>query len=409
VRTLLIFIALICASAIADAQINYLLNPSFEQYVHCPNNYDEIKLAYYWSSIGDTILTSTDTLGTPFCTPEYCNTCGTNFTSSVPTNGRFNHYPRTGNGLAQVTMYVNVSDDDLTSPYKRDYLQGRLKQPLQSGTQYCVTFYACLENASGFAIDHLGAYFDNGNIDTTTNCGWPQTMCSPQIAETSIISDEVNWTKIQGTIIGSGDEKFITIGNFFDAAHTDTMSVPSTFSGSYITWYLIDDISVIEIDSTADAGPDVTIPMGDSAWIGTQDDYLPCKWYYASTGALIDSNHAGLWVHPTVTTSYVMELDVCGTLSYDTVTVTVASTRAQQIAAFKNLSVYPNPAVDNFTVSGLIHATSYKLMNAVGTCMQQGEVSNGGSIAVSNLPAGVYVLELNDKEGSKANFKVIKQ
>jgi len=288
-------------------------------------------------------------------------------------------------------------------------LQGRLKHTLAATKQYCVTFHVALEQASGYAIDHIGAYFDDGSIDTTNNCGLPQTTHVPQVYETSILGDTA-WTEIQGIFTAAGNEKFITVGNFFDGAHTDTvLYTATTHSGSYASWYLIDDISVIEIDSTADAGPDRIITAGDSTWIGTQDDYLPCKWYYASTGALIDSNHAGMWVHPSTTTSYVMELDVCGTLSYDTVTIAVYPAGVQAVQNFKYVSVYPNPAVDNFTVSGLIHATSYKLMNAVGTCMQQGEVSNGGSIAMSNFSAGVYVLELTDEQGGKGNFKVLKE
>ena len=32
-------------------QVNYVLNPSFEQYKNCPNDADQIKFANYWSSI----------------------------------------------------------------------------------------------------------------------------------------------------------------------------------------------------------------------------------------------------------------------------------------------------------------------------------------------------------------------
>jgi len=300
--------------------------------------------------------------------------------------------------------------DTVATPYERDYLQGRLKTPLAAGIQYCVTIYACLTPFSGYACNNIGAYFDDGTIDTTENCGQPQTTHIPQVEETAIISDALNWTKIQGIVTGSGTEKFMTIGNFRDEAHTDTLLYPASWLlGNGITWYIIDDISVIEIDSTADAGPDATIPVGDSAWIGTQDDYLPCKWYYASTGALIDSNHAGMWVHPTTTTSYVMELDVCGTLSYDTVTVTVASTGVDGIHALGNARVFPNPVKDLLSVSGLVSTAHYRLLNTLAMCIQQGELTGGGSIAVGALPAGVYVLELTDNDSNQSEIRVVKE
>jgi hypothetical protein len=41
-----------------------------------------------------------------------------------------------------------------------------------------------------------------------------------QVKETAIINDTLHWIKIQGSSIANGSEKYITIGQFSDAAGT---------------------------------------------------------------------------------------------------------------------------------------------------------------------------------------------
>ena len=367
-RKIILLISFICVCLKGHTQINLVYNPGFEDHWRCPQYFDLVKYSNYWTSINDTVVSPTDTLGSPpdyyYCLPEYCNVCSSYPVVSIPNGTSYTHYAKTGNGMMQVQTYYNEADS--TFPTKRDYLQGRLKTSLIHGTEYCVTFYAVLEGGSAYAHDHLGSYFDDGSIDTASNCGFVKSMYAPQVLGTTIITDTINWTKIQGVFTANGTEKFITIGCFSDANHTDTLAThflhASSLGNANFSWHLIDDVSVIPIDAIANAGHDTTILAGDTAWIGNYDDYLPCKWYLAATGALIDSNHAGLAVHPIMTTNYVMELDVCGTLSYDTVTV----------------SVHPT-----------------------GINMQ--------SVGSGSLAQGVYLLELNSAYGVRTNFRVVKE
>jgi hypothetical protein len=310
--------------------------------------------------------------------------------------------------MVQVMSYY-LESFDTTSQYRRDYLQGRLKQNLIAGQLYCITFYVALEQMSGYFVNNMGAYFDDGSIDTTTLCGMPQTTHIPQVNESSIISS-MQWTKIQGAFTASGNEKFMTIGNFFDGAHTDTILNPGVWLlGSYLSWYLVDDISVIKIGTVANAGNDTTIYTGDTAWVGNHDDYLPCKWYTV-TGALIDSNHAGFAVHPTTTTRYVMELDVCGTLSYDTITVSVIPVGINGITTLGSIKIYPNPAKNDITITGIEAPTNYQIRNVVGSSLTAGTLSKGSNtLPLGGLTPGVYLLELLDNNGGRYVQRVVKE
>ena len=400
-------IAMLCFCQ-SKGQINYLYNPSFEQYWRCPNDYDEIKFTKFWSPISDTIFSPTDSFGNINCSPEFCHSCSISPDVGVPFASHYNHFPRTGNGMAQVVIYYK-DDYDTSELYRRDYLQGRLKQNLIAGEEYCLTFYVALEQISGYYVNNIGAYFDDGTIDTATLCGLPQTTHIPQVHETSIMSSSL-WTKVQGTFTAAGNERFMTIGNFFDGAHTDTVLNPSAWIlGSYLSLYLVDDISVIKIGTVANTGNDTTIYAGDTAWVGNHDDYLPCKWYTV-TGALIDSNHAGFAVHPTTTTRYVMELDVCGTLSYDTITVSVIPVGINGITTLGNIKIYPNPAKNDITITGIEAPTNYQILNVVGTTLTIGTLLKGSNtLPLGSLSPGVYLLELLDNNGGRYVQRIVKE
>lgn len=208
-----------CAKRIA--QVNLVENPGLEQYRRCPTGVDQIMLASFWSPIDTNWYTITgDLTGWGYCSAEYCNTCiPAHLDGSVPDAWHFYHFPHTGNGMAQVQMFYN--DTGAADPYKRDYLQGRIKGTLTAGQTYCVTFYVTLEQGSTFGINNIGAYLDDGSIDAAdTNCGEVQTAYVPQILDTNIIDDTLNWIKIQGGYVADGSERFITIGNFTDMFHT---------------------------------------------------------------------------------------------------------------------------------------------------------------------------------------------
>ena len=417
---ILIFTICACIPLAGQAQINLVRNPSFEQYTTCPTMWQQGSYATWWNGI-DTTFYSGDTLPIT-CPPDYINECSTTIYTSAPSNGDFYHYPRTGNGMMEIEMYSSIDDSshgtDTSYGGLRIYLQGKLKSTLVAGQTYCVTYYATLEQISGWAVNNFGAYFDNGNIDTVMwqNCGNPQTEYTPQINDTSIISDTLNWIKVQGSFTANGTERFITIGNFFDSAHTAIIPVPVTpfyalpSPGNYIAYYLIDDVSVIPIDATANAGSaGATSAIGDSVFIGTSDGYLPCKWYIVGAG-LIDSNIAGFNVHPDTTTKYVMALDVCGTISYDTVTITVWPLGLATPLTLCNIQVYPNPVAGELNISGLMQNATYRLLDITGNCLQTSTLQSGNNtVPVRDIIPGTYLLEITGTYGEKKVMRVMKE
>jgi len=395
----MLIVLFICACPKTQAQVNYVLNPSLEQYSECPYNYDQIKFAKKWSPI-DTF--SVD----PICSPEYCNSCaGSGGYVGIPMGGGYNHYPRTGNGMAQVMMYF---DESFTFPYYRDYLQGRLYTSLIAGKSYCVTFYITLEQGSEYAISHIGAYVDDGSIDTgqdSVGCAAPQTLFTPQVVENTVINDTLNWVKVQGSYTAIGNERFITIGNFFDKAHTDAViKLPNT--GNNLSLYLVDDISVIESDAVASAGSDMVIGVGDSVHIGTSEEGMPNTWYIQGSTTPIGYS-GGIWVRPDTTTSYIVEMDLCGNVTRDTVTVFVAPAGTPVLNAERFL-IYPNPTSGIFTIENA-KGTTIVIYDVVGKEVYRANVgTNRQQIDISSLPNGVYMAHITNSTGNQVVKKIIK-
>ena len=76
----IVTIGLLFTCVFSRAQVNYVLNPSFEEYSQCPWQYDQIGLAVSWSGI--------DSQYTYQFTPEYCNICaGSSGTVGIPWGG----------------------------------------------------------------------------------------------------------------------------------------------------------------------------------------------------------------------------------------------------------------------------------------------------------------------------------
>jgi len=397
---------LTCACLKTQAQVNYVLNPSFEQYWSCPTGLDQIRKAKFWEQIDTNIIF-------PVCSPEYCNACALSTSQvGIPLGYGYNHYPRTGNGMVQMVMYFdNGYSGEL---YQRDYTQGHLYKPLTAGNLYCITFYVTMEQFSQYAINHIGAYLDDGSIDApqdSAHCGLPQTAYTPQILESTIINDTVNWVKVQGFFTAAGNETFITIGNFFDITHTDTVRATPSMGGSNFSLYLLDDVSVVETGTKPIAGPDAYVsPGSDSVTIGSNEEGLPLIWYILGNGTPI--GHTGsLKVHPDTTTTYVLDLDICDAGRTDTVTVWVAPAGVENMQTLLgNVQIFPNPTTGNFSIE---HAKGLQLIiyDVIGRKVYETSItSDKEQININDQPGSLYMGQITDeKTGVRVVLKIVKE
>jgi hypothetical protein len=224
----------------------------------------------------------------------------------------------------------------------------------------------------------------------------------PQITFDSIIRDTVNWVEIQGTFLASGGEKFITIGNFYADSNTLYDSVTNNFNG--YSYYYFDDISIYQ-KTTANAGNDQTICLGDSIQIGSSAlNGIIYRWNTAS--GLSDSTAAQPFAKPLQTTTYYLTIADTGNLYcagalVDSVTITVNDCTPPP--------VYYVPTIlwkdELFFVSALPVNTALELYDERGRLILN-ETNYKNDFSVVGLNAGIYFYRLNFADGTSQRGKI---
>ena len=79
------------------------------------------------------------------------------------------------------------------------------------------------------------------------------------------------------------------------------------------------------------------------------------------------------------------------------------------VDSHNTISVYPNPVHDMLHVDNVALPASYKIVNVVGSVMQEGTLKQSNQLFTKELPEGVYVLEVRDGEGTKMVKKIVKE
>jgi OOP family OmpA-OmpF porin len=224
-RILFTCLVVLC-SGILHAQ-NLVPNPGFEEHSKCPSDISQFKKVKDWVS---------PTKGTP----DYYCTCANkdgNFSNAgVPLNKMGNQKPHGGQAYAGLIAYnaINYS-------VEREYLQVKLTEPLIADSEYRVSFYVSLGDASDFATDALGAYISQTPLKDNK---WGTLNEVPQVLNPSgnILTNN-EWTCVSGIYKATGGEQYLVIGNFLKPADLKIQKRPKSHFNGY-SYYFIDDVSM---------------------------------------------------------------------------------------------------------------------------------------------------------------------
>jgi outer membrane protein OmpA-like peptidoglycan-associated protein len=215
---------------LTQAQVkNMVLNPDFEDYDKCPEGYTFMdqshKLIPYWTY-------------PTFTTPDYFNKCSTGEVR-VPDNFAGYSQPKSGNGY--MGAILSGSNRDF-----REYIQGTLSEPMQSGQIYCVSFWYKLASGSKFSVDQLSVYFTQDKI---ANSNKTYLSYKPQLnnKEGLFLDNTEKWNLFCKLYTAKGGEKFFTVGNFKNYANTNyvvTGKDTKNKKGKAYAYYFFDDFSI---------------------------------------------------------------------------------------------------------------------------------------------------------------------
>lgn len=380
----LLFLAVVVHCLDNKAQVvNYISNGSFEEVVTntaTPLFYS----AKYWGGIdsskyyGVTLSAIIPPIKVPFCSYTY-------------------QWPKHGNNDLITTLY---SADQYNN---RGYPRNRLKEPLKNGKTYCFSMYINLSNNSINATDAIGVYFGDSAMDTISQCNFPITYLVPQIQNqtSNIINDTLNWILVRGQFTAIGTEKYALIGNFKTNANTNTVLANPTYTPAINSDYLLDYVSLIEIDLDAYAGRDTTILSGDSVFIGRQPDVgidEACIWFKHPGTTPIDTV-AGFWVKPSATSTYVVRQEICGLVKWDTIVIRLDYVGLKENKTLRGkVDVFPNPAQDQLYIVTANSSEILQIMIAdlTGRVVKRQElrISENKGILKLGLFNGAYLITI---------------
>ncbi|MEO8762028.1 MAG: T9SS type A sorting domain-containing protein [Bacteroidia bacterium] len=212
---------LILNSAFLIAQTNLVPNPSFEIADTCPSTLDQMSRAMYWNSFSQS--------------PDYYNTCSTVSGMSPPHTAIAYQIPLYGNAYAG---FINYEDNMGAYPNYREIIGAPLTVTLTIGAKYYFSFFVSFAGTQNYTIasNKIGLKFLNHSYSEIN----PIPINNfAHYYETVIITDSINWTQIKGSYTADSAYQYLAIGNFFDDAHTDTLSTTSNYIDSY---YFIDNV-----------------------------------------------------------------------------------------------------------------------------------------------------------------------
>lgn len=247
----------IFAAHTLTAQTELIRNGDFEYYLNCPEDFVHYKAGVEELLPGWFIVNQS--------TPDYFNRCSNNDQVSVPMNFAGLREPHSGNGYIGMILRADTS----TYPFSRAYtehLQTVIREPLKRNHLYCLKFYYVLAHKSGIASNGLGVYLSKER--PVFEEGAERFMFKPQmhLGNDSILSYQENWLLFSGVFRASGEEHYLTIGNFMDYSDSRYIRLIENPTQTIHTfaYYLFDDISLKEVTNPLDCPCNVVMNQIDS-------------------------------------------------------------------------------------------------------------------------------------------------
>ncbi|MCU0360937.1 MAG: T9SS type A sorting domain-containing protein [Bacteroidia bacterium] len=389
----------------AQGVANYVSNGGFELCAYCTATPAIVK-PKYWDAIDTTKF-----FGILFSAiiPPYL----------VPYNSFATQWPKGGNNY----LGSSVLFKPFTPQTERGYPRNRLKQKLIAGKVYCVKFYYNVTEQSSYGINSLGAFLGDGSTDTISQCMAPISYLNPQISISSniFIQDTAKWNTVSGTFTANGTEEYLILGNFKSDSNTDTIMINPANLPLKFTDVLYDDVSCIDIDLPAYAGPDKPVILGDSVYIGRERDIEideSCIWYQMTspTTSITIDTIAGMWVKPVSTTTYVVRQQLwCSGVKSDTVVVYIDAVGLEEVETYlQDFNLFPNPAADfikvQYSLDISVPFNGLSIFNNLGQLIREEEITFKNkkvNIPISELDNGVYFLELRNFSGQSVKKRFV--
>ena len=222
-----------CDTIFAQVLQNLVRNPSFEQYKQVPDDLGQIDRISFCTSAS-------------MATPDFFHRRAANQMVDMPLNRMGNCVARSGYGYAGIYCYTNR----YVKRNFREYIQLELKQSLQAGEVYCITFYVYLSPSSNRSIDRMNVSALAYQVNEDHESALDQKHLTVFAADSSFLKSS-DWTRVQTDYVAKGGERYIIIGNFLDDAKTKVSGADPDLDfvnpNVDFAYYYLDDVCVTNL------------------------------------------------------------------------------------------------------------------------------------------------------------------
>jgi hypothetical protein len=206
---------------LATTAQNYVPNYSFEDHSSCPFAFNQVQFSTGWNKSFVNNVSPHHV--------DYIHSCGSN--DFMAPDGFWGYQdPATGQA------HVALSTKSPLAPNYRENIYAELIAPLIPGEFYTISMKVSHTDLTAGATNNLG-------IRLTTTPAFPIDNFS-HMHSLSVISDDVNWITLTGSIIADSAYAYVGVGNFYTDANTTAVTVCSSCPYVHNEYY-IDDICIL--------------------------------------------------------------------------------------------------------------------------------------------------------------------
>lgn len=333
-KRIVLFSLCLFFSNLVLSQVNLIPNPSFEDTIQIPNSISQLSRCKNWYA-----ASVTPDFYSTFSPPPAFGSCSV----TIPNNWVGHQFPKHGNNYCgQLMQLTNTAFSPTLSTYEA--IGVKLIQPLNKKYLYSFKLFYNVANYSNVGTNQLNVYFTNNQFTVSPNTYFNTLNPQVRLDTNSFMTDTMNWVPVSGVFFAKGSEQYVTIGGFKDAVHTKTTVLNTTYVGNCNTqstemycYVYFDSLSLYEIPIlAANCMNDTIICIGDSVQIGN-NSIDTARYSWTPIAGLSCTNCANPKAKPLTTTTYYLTKQIYGTISYDTITVTVRTLTAAVAGADGNI------------------------------------------------------------------------
>ena len=188
---------------------NLVKNPSFEDFVVCPETYSTFQ--------EDVLFWTNPTSGST----DYFNDCSDN----MKAYRNFSGIQESFHGIAYAGIYAYGPKD------YREYIQGELKEKLKKDKRYSVSAMISLSEKSEFAVNEFGFLLTDQELNLQIKRNIPHSLMVREgnsryvrVVQRDYYSDKDDWVEVKVEYIANGTERYLSFGNFKSNSQTRRIS-----------------------------------------------------------------------------------------------------------------------------------------------------------------------------------------